>query len=206
MHHTRALGLVVWGSASCRLSDGGNPLTLSFPLPFSAVYYLYTVSILNSGDTVLQVERWRQFDECLSQLWPDKDMSAVKKYHNGAHHVHTIGWALGGWELASTNMFEIFNKLEKKLVLHRSNRKNFQKQVLAREVRALTTRAWCWMERDSVMRPPIRSTADKKELRRGFGIPEREASGLQFPIHELVVRMHPTLLPSLRTRSIHAAV
>jgi len=119
-------------------------LSPSPSLSLPAVYYLYTVSLLNSGGTVLQVERWRQFDECLSQLWPEKDMSAVKKYHNGAHHVHTIGWALGGWELASTNMFEIFNKLEKKLVLHRSNRKNFQNQVLARDVLVLAARRRCF--------------------------------------------------------------
>lgn len=77
----------------------------------------------------MQLERWHELHRALHDLFPNKDWSYVKKYHNGSHHVHTIGFAVGGWELASTNMFEVYNKLEKKIVLGNTNRKSFEKQV-----------------------------------------------------------------------------
>ncbi len=135
--------------------------------------------------------KWDHLNQCLQDLFPNKDWSFVKKYHNGAHHVHTIGWAVGGWELVSTNMFEILNKLEKKLVLHHSNRKQFEKQVLDRELRRLTADYCCWTARDSLLRPAILSVDEKRAARRGHSVEDREASGLQFPLHELVIRSPP---------------
>ena len=110
----------------------------------------------------------------------------------GAYHVHTIGWAIGGWELASTNMFEIFNKHEKKLVLHHSNRKTFERQIIAREIRHLVAQASDWITDGSILRHRIPSAAEVVDLKRGYKLQDREYSGLQFPLHELIIRTcHP---------------
>ena len=63
-------------------------------------------------------------------LYPDKDWSYVKKFHNMLEHVHSIGAVVGGWELVSTNVFEIMNKIEKHIALHRTNKKGIDEQVL----------------------------------------------------------------------------
>ena len=61
-------------------------------------------------------------------------------------------------------------------------------QVVARELRRLTAAVCEWMTDSSLMRGRIRPREEKLSLKRGFDIADAEASGLQFPIHELVAR------------------
>ena len=84
-------------------------------------------------------------------------------------------------------MFEILNKLEKKIVLSHTNRKSFEKQVISRELRRLTADVMDWASAASATRVPIKTREEKMEAKRG-PVEDRESSGLQFPIHELLLR------------------
>lgn len=83
----------------------------------------------NASQCSLQLERFQRLHDSLQALYPQKDWSFTKKYHNMGHHVHTIGFALGGWELASTNTFEMENKYMKHVAAFHTNRKEYSKQV-----------------------------------------------------------------------------
>lgn len=83
----------------------------------------------SAAQAVKQQEAWNVFHTTFQSLFPGKNWSCTKKYHNGAYHVHTIGFAFGGWELVSTNLFEVFNKFMKRVVRDQTNRKAIAKQV-----------------------------------------------------------------------------
>jgi len=76
-----------------------------------------------------QLKEWKRLCGSLSQFYPGKDFSFMKKFHNAGEHVHTVGFAFGGWELASTNSFEILNKFMKATVRQHTNYKEYEKQV-----------------------------------------------------------------------------
>ena len=76
-----------------------------------------------------QLKEWKLLCGSLSQFYPGKDFSFMKKFHNAGDHVHTVGFAFGCWELASTNPFEILNKIMKATVREHSNYKEYDKQV-----------------------------------------------------------------------------
>lgn len=76
-----------------------------------------------------QLNAWQSFSDSLADLYPNKDWSHVKKFHNAGHHVHTVGFGFGCWELASTNPFEVMNKFMKNVAAHHTNRKAYEKQV-----------------------------------------------------------------------------
>lgn len=79
--------------------------------------------------SMLQLQRFDSLHSALEMLYPEKDWSFTKKYHNMGHHVHPVGFALGGWELASTNVFEMENKFMKHVASFHTNRKDYHTQV-----------------------------------------------------------------------------
>lgn len=83
----------------------------------------------SSTQAALQLSRWDELCQALQDLYPEKDWSHVKKFHNAGHHVHSVGFAFGCWELASTNMFEVMNKFMKRVATNQTNRKQYEKQV-----------------------------------------------------------------------------
>ena len=84
-----------------------------------------------------QVETSIAYHQALQRLLSEKDNSRKKKYHNMLKHVLTVAFAAGGWELLSTNLFEIANKIEKAVILFHTNRKGMAKQLLVYESRQM---------------------------------------------------------------------
>jgi hypothetical protein len=81
------------------------------------------------GQSAKQLARWEVLCSSLEDLYPLKDWSSTKKFHNAGHHVHTLGFAIGSWELASTNVYEVMNKFMKAEAAQHTNRKAYAKQV-----------------------------------------------------------------------------
>ena len=65
-------------------------------------------------------------------------------------------------------------------------------QVVARELRRLTAAVCDWMTDSSIARCRLLSKEERIALKRDNVITDADYSGLQFPIHELVARKHPT--------------
>ena len=123
----------------------------------------------------------------MADLYPEKKYDQSKKFHNMLMHVHTVPFAAGGWELLSTNLFELMNKLQKAVVLFHTNKKGdgMSEQLLVYEARQLQIRQFDWMLFKQGCPDRIKTMGEKQDIKRGGPAADADSSGLQFPLHEL---------------------
>lgn len=124
----------------------------------------------------------------LQRLYPSRYWGKTKKYHNMHHHVLSVGFAAGGWELVSSNTFELANKVQKDTVQHHTNRKDVASQVLKYQIRAMTVQRFDWMVKVHLPDQYIRTLEEQQAEARGGPAAMEDASGIHFPMNELIAR------------------
>jgi hypothetical protein len=133
---------------------------------------------------VYNAERLHQ---ALELLYPQKDWSATKKFHNLIHHVPQISAAAGHWERVNLQAFELANRLEKFTALYATNRKDIDHQIVKRSLDALAAQHYKWQQTKE-LDGTIETLEEKRERARGTPAGFEDSSNLQFPIHELFER------------------
>ncbi len=78
--------------------------------------------------------------EALHAVYPQKVWDKTPKFHKMLEHVDSVPAAVGCWEIVNTNAFEAKNKAEKDLALKNTNRKELDRQILAKEVDLIASR------------------------------------------------------------------
>ena len=137
----------------------------------------------------LQVENADRLFQTMELLFSERDMKAVIKYHNLAHHVHPIGALAGSWEIINSQLFELANREEKAVAVGKTNRKDIEKQILKREQEAMAAERARWKSRSNA--DYVETVEEKREERRGEAYGFHDTKSVQFPCHELLERETP---------------
>ena len=134
-----------------------------------------------------QAENFDAFHRALERLYKNKEWGSTIKYHNGGVHVPTVPASAGCWQRLDTQPFELGNKEQKHNALFHTNRKDMDRQVIARSLEQMAVQHHRWTSRPEEL---LETLAEKKALEREEGKPLgfKDASGFNFPIHELFER------------------
>ena len=136
-----------------------------------------------------QIQHATRLHQSLERFYPKKYMGNTKKYHNMLDHVHTVGFAVGGWEIISANTFEVANKVQKGVVLHHTNRKNVARQVLQYQIRSTVSQRFDWTWKVHNPLEYIPSLEEQEAEARGAPAGLQDYAGVHFPMIDLLRRM-----------------